>query len=111
MLKVKRIKRHKKIRKQIVGTSNRPRLSVFKSDQHIYAQIIDDSKGATLIADSDLKIKDGTKLDKALKVGEALAKKALKKKIKQVVFDRGGFIYHGRVAALAEGARKGGLEF
>ncbi len=111
MFKVKRQQRHKKVRKVISGTSEKPRLSVFKSSQHIYAQIIDDSQGQTLAAASDLKIAKGKKAEKALAVGEELAKKALQKKVKRVVFDRGGFKYHGRVAALAEGARKGGLEF
>ncbi|MBI2011291.1 50S ribosomal protein L18 [Candidatus Daviesbacteria bacterium] len=111
MLKSKRLSIHKKIRKNIYGTNSRPRLSVFKSGQHIYAQIIDDSKSKTLVSASDIKIKEGTKKEKASKTGESLAIKATKKNIKQVVFDRGGFKYHGRISALAEGARKGGLEF
>jgi large subunit ribosomal protein L18 len=111
MYKHKRLQRHKKVRKNVVGSSERPRLSVFRSHQHIYAQIIDDTKGLTLVSESDFLVKSGTKKDKAQTVGENIAKKALQKKIKQVVFDRGGFIYHGRVQALAEGARKGGLEF
>lgn len=110
MLKTKRLHRHKKIRKKIVGTQDCPRVAVFRSDQHIYAQIINDQKGVTLVSGSDLEIKEGTKTEKALKVGESLAKKALDKKIKKVVFDRGGFKYHGRVEALAEGLRKGGLK-
>lgn len=105
-----RVKRHKKIRKKIVGTSQSPRLAVFRSAKHIYAQIIDDSKGKTLIFVSDTKEK-GTKVEKALNVGKKIAEKALKKKIKSVVFDRGGFLYHGRIAKLAEGAREGGLKF
>lgn len=84
---------------------------MFKSSQHIYAQIIDDTKGSTLTAFSDQKIKEGTKVDKARVVGENLAHKAISLKIKKVIFDRGGFKYHGRIAALADGARKGGLEF
>jgi large subunit ribosomal protein L18 len=105
--------RHKRIRKTLVGTTERPRLSVFKSSKHISAQIIDDASSVTLVAAStqekDLKAqdnKDGAKL-----VGQALAKRAKEKGIKQVVFDRGGFRYHGVVASLAEGAREGGLEF
>jgi large subunit ribosomal protein L18 len=111
MLKGKRERRHKSVRRSITGVSDKPRLAVFRSSQHIYAQIIDDSKNETLVAESDLKIEKGTKIERAKQVGESLAKKALKKSIKKVVFDRGGFKYHGRVAALAEGARVGGLEF
>lgn len=110
MYKAKRLQLHKKVRRRVVGTISRPRVAVFKSHQHIYAQIIDDSQGKTLLAASDIKIKDGTKKEKAEKVGEDLAKKALAVKIKQVVFDRGGFKYHGRIASLAEGLRKGGLD-
>ena len=105
-----RIKRHMKIRKRLSGTENRPRLSVFRSSKHIYAQIIDDSKGKTLIFAADTKEK-GTKVEKALNVGKKIAERALKKKIKSVVFDRGGFLYHGRIAALAKGVREGGLKF
>lgn len=94
-----------------MGVGDRPRVAVFKSGQHIYAQIIDDLKGKTLVSESDLKIKTGTKKEKAGKVGETLAAKAVKAKIKKIVFDRGGFSYHGRIAALAEGLRKGGLQF
>ena len=86
-------------------------MSVFRSGQHIYAQMIDDDKKATLMSESDLGVKTGTKKERATTVGEKLAKKAIAKKIKAIVFDRGGFRYHGRVAALAEGLRKGGLEF
>ncbi len=111
MYKYKRVQRHKKIRKIIFGQSKQPRLAVFRSTQHIYAQIIDDTQGKTLVASSDLEFKKGSKMEKASLVGEDLAKRALTKKIKQVVFDRGGFKYHGRVAALANGARKGGLQF
>lgn len=111
MNKSKRIQRHKKVRKNVIGTSLRPRIAVFKSGQHIYAQIIDDEKRVTLVSGSDLAVKIGTKTEKALKVGEELAKKAKTKKIKAIVFDRGGFKYHGRVAAVAEGLRRGGLEF
>lgn len=111
MLKIKRLQRHKKIRKNVAGTNERPRLSVFRSGQHIYAQIIDDGVQKTLVSASDLKFKSGNKKEKAVLVGEELAKKAVKKNLKSIVFDRGGFRYHGRIAALAEGARKGGLEF
>lgn len=111
MYKVNRIRRHKTIRKRINGSNERPRLAVYRSIQHIYAQIIDDNIGKTLVSESDLKITVGTKRERAMKVGEEIAKKAMDKKISKVVFDRGGIKYHGRVAALAEGARKGGLEF
>lgn len=111
MLKSKRVRRHKSIRRNIIGTKDKPRLSVFRSSQHIYAQIIDDARSKTLVAESDIKEKNGTKKERAKSVGENIAKRALKLKIKKVIFDRGGFKYHGRIAALAEGARKGGLEF
>lgn len=111
-IKAKRYdQRKRRVRAKVTGTADRPRLSVFKSGIHIYGQLIDDEKGKTLAAMSDLKIKEGKKTDKAAKVGEDLAKKAIAKKIKKVTFDRNGFKYHGRVKALAEGARKGGLEF
>jgi large subunit ribosomal protein L18 len=106
-----RVRRHKSIRRNVVGTTERPRLAVFRSTQHIYAQIIDDGKHLTLVAESDLKVDKGTKMERAQIVGENIAKKAVAKKIKAIVFDRGGFKYHGRIAALATGARKGGLEF
>lgn len=110
----KRIKRHQRVRKNISGTAERPRLSVYRSLNHIYAQIIDDTKGTTLVSASSLD-KDfsgyGGNIDGAKQVGNLVAKKALEKGIKAVVFDRGGYIYHGRVAALADGAREGGLEF
>lgn len=105
-----RIKRHKKIRKQIRGTSKRPRLAVFRSKKHIYAQIIDDSLHKTLVSSSDVKL-SGTKKEKAYNVGMKLAQKASRKKITKVIFDRGGFLYHGRVEELAKGAREGELEF
>jgi large subunit ribosomal protein L18 len=111
MYKTKRLQRHTKVRKKISGTNERPRVAIFRSTQHIYAQIIDDLENKTLAAESDLKVKSGNKSERATQVGEALAKKALGKKISKVVFDRGGFLYHGRVKALAEGLRKGGLEF
>ena len=109
-----RIKRHGRMRRNIVGTAERPRLNVFRSSNHIYAQVIDEAKGVTLAAASSLD-KDfqgyGGNVDAAREVGKLVAKAALDKGIKTVVFDRGGYIYHGRVAALAEGAREGGLEF
>ena len=111
---VARMKRHQRVRKNISGTSERPRLSVYRSLNHIYAQIIDDTKGTTLVSASSLDKGFegyGGNIDGAKAVGNAVAKKALDKGIKAVVFDRGGYIYHGRVAALAEGAREGGLEF
>jgi large subunit ribosomal protein L18 len=111
MFKAKRIHRHTKVRKKISGNGERPRVAIFRSTQHIYAQIIDDMQHKTLVSESDLKIKSGNKTDKATQVGEALAKKAVAQKISKVVFDRGGFLYHGRVKALAEGLRKGGLDF
>lgn len=111
MKRVLRESKHKRTRKNIFGNVERPRVAIFKSDQHIYAQIIDDNQGKTLASESDLKIKEGTKKERATKVGEVLAAKAVKAKITKVVFDRGGFAYHGRVASLAEGLRKGGLQF
>lgn len=98
------------MKKRIFGTSNRPRLSVFRSNQHILAQIIDDSAQKTLVAASDYQEK-GSKLQKAYNVGKSLAEKAIKSKIKNVVFDRGGFLYQGRIAEVARGAREGGLKF
>ena len=111
MQKLKRKAIHKRVRKNVVGIVNRPRVSIFKSSQHIYAQVIDDVNHITIVSESDLKIKTGTKTERATIVGENLAKKAIDKKVKTIVFDRGGFKYHGRVASLAEGLRKGGLEF
>jgi len=107
-------RRHKKIRAKIYGTEERPRLCVFKSNKHIYAQVINDEKGFTLISASDLEIKDSKKdkkINLAQKVGELIAKKAKDKKIDAVLFDRGGFKYHGRVKTLADEARKQGLQF
>ena len=109
-----RIRRHERVRKNISGTAERPRLNVYRSLNHIYAQVIDDVKGVTLVAASSMD-KDfdgyGGNVEAAKKVGAKVAEKALAAGIKQVVFDRGGYVYHGRVAALAEGAREGGLEF
>lgn len=111
MNKELRIKKHNKIRRRVTGGSDRPRLAVFRSGKHIFAQIIDDAKGATILAESDMKIKQGTKSERAYTVGKKIAEKAVKGKIESVVFDRGGFLYHGRIAEVAKGAREGGLKF
>jgi len=100
-----------KIRKRVVGMDSRPRLAVFRSGKHIFAQMIDDLKGVTIVAESDLKMEKIIKKEKAYMVGKKLAEKAKAKKIKSVVFDRGGFLFHGRIKELARGAREGGLEF
>ena len=108
-----RIKRHNRVRGKISGTAERPRLSVFRSEKNIYAQIIDDVAGNTLVAASSVE-KDfgpGSNKEAARKVGKLVAERALAKGIEEVVFDRGGYIYHGRVKELAEGAREGGLKF
>ena len=109
-----RLKRHKRVRGKISGTPERPRLNVFRSNANIYAQIIDDVNGVTLVSASSLE-KDfegfGGNKEAARKVGKLVAERAKAKGIDTVVFDRGGYIYHGRVAELAEGAREGGLEF
>lgn len=98
-------------RKVRVAAAERPRLSVFRSSKHIYAQIIDDAQGRTLAAASSASLKSGNKTDTAAAVGQALAAAALEKGVKQVVFDRGSYKYHGRVKALADAAREGGLDF
>lgn len=100
-----------KIRAKISGTKARPRLSVYKSNKYIYAQLIDDEGEKTLIAASDIKLKKGTKTERAQKIGAIIAKEALKKKISRVIFDRGGFKYTGRIKSLAKEARKEGLKF
>ncbi len=109
-----RAKRHARVRGKISGTPERPRLCVFRSENHMYAQIIDDVAGNTLVSASSVE-KDfegsGSNVDAAKKVGLKVAERALEKGIENVVFDRGGYIYHGRVQALAEGAREGGLKF
>ena len=109
-----RLKRHKRVRGKISGTPERPRLNVFRSETNIYAQVIDDVSGKTLVSASSLE-KDfaceGTKSDAAKQVGQMVAERAKAAGITTVVFDRGGYVYHGRVQALAEGAREGGLEF
>jgi large subunit ribosomal protein L18 len=112
--KAARIRRHARVRKNISGTAQRPRLNVFRSAKHIYAQIIDDTKGITLVSASSMDKgfdANGGNIEGAKAVGKAVAEKAVAAGIKAVVFDRGGYVYHGRVAALAEGAREGGLEF
>ena len=109
-----RKKRHMRIRNKINGTAECPRLNVFRSSKNIYAQLIDDERGATLVAASSLDKNykgNGSNKEGAYNVGAAIAKKALEKSIKKVVFDRGGYVFHGRIAKLAEGAREGGLEF
>ena len=110
-----RLERHKRIRKDLVGTSERPRLNVFRSNANIVAQIIDDEKGITLVSAStlekELKIKNGGNTEAAKIIGAEIAKRAKKAKINKVVFDRGGYLYHGRVKALADAARENGLEF
>ncbi|OGD82901.1 50S ribosomal protein L18 [Candidatus Curtissbacteria bacterium RIFCSPLOWO2_01_FULL_39_62] len=117
--KDRRTTRHMKVRKRVFGTKDKPRLSVFRSNKNIYAQLIDDHQASTLVGISTVKMKDmkdndpqkSKKFDQAKKVGDEIAKIAIKKKIKKVVFDRGGFKYHGRIKALAEAAKKGGLNF
>jgi large subunit ribosomal protein L18 len=107
----KRIRLKKKIRAKIIGTEARPRLTVFRSNKFIYAQVINDKVGKTLAEASDVKITKGTKTERAKEVGRAIATNAMKLKIKQVVFDRNGFKYTGRVKLVADEARAGGLEF
>lgn len=113
-----RIRKHKIIRQKVKGTEERPRLCVFRSNKNIYAQIINDVMGSTIVATSSLdpEVKkqlksSGNNIERASIVGSVIAKKALEKGIKKVVYDRGGYLYHGRVKALAESARSGGLEF
>ena len=111
--KAQRLKRHKRVRAKVSGTPERPRLNVFRSEKNIYAQIIDDVAGNTLVAASSLdkEITGGGNKEAARAVGKLIAERAKAKGIGTVVFDRGGYLYHGRVAELAEGAREGGLEF
>ncbi|MBE9507966.1 MAG: 50S ribosomal protein L18 [Chloroflexi bacterium] len=112
-----RLRRHRRVRKHVIGTTERPRLNVFRSLNHIYAQVVDDSRGHTLVSastvDAEVKaqLQGLAKAEQAGVVGKALAERALSQGVKKVVFDRGGFKYHGRVKALAEAAREGGLEF
>ena len=111
----RRVKRHLRVRKNLIGTPEKPRLCVFRSNRNISAQIIDDVNGNTLVSAStlekDLKGENGGNKEAAKKVGELIAKRALDKGIENVAFDRGGFLYHGRVKELAEGAREAGLKF
>ncbi|MBD5172028.1 MAG: 50S ribosomal protein L18 [Bacteroides sp.] len=100
-----------RIRGKISGTAQRPRMSVFRSNKGIYVQVIDDLAGVTLVSASSKGIEEGTKVEIAAKVGEEIAKKALEKGITEVVFDRNGYLYHGRVKSLADAARNGGLKF
>jgi large subunit ribosomal protein L18 len=112
-----RIKRKKRIRKRVIGTSERPRLCVFRSARHIYAQIIDDTRGHTLTAASTVEktlkksSEKGGKMVAANQIGKMVAERAIKQGINKVVFDRNGFLYHGRLKAVSDGAREGGLEF
>ena len=110
-----RLERHARIRKELKGTAERPRLNVYKANANIYAQIIDDEKGVTLVSanslEKELNIKNGGNVEAAKIIGAEIAKRAKKAKITKVVFDRGGNLYHGRVQALADAARENGLEF
>lgn len=109
---VARLRRHARVRKTISGTAECPRLNVFRSNKEIYAQVIDDVKGITLVSSSSKNLKvNGGNIEGAKIVGKDIASKCKKAKIEKVVFDRGGYLYHGRVAALAEAARENGLEF
>ncbi|UDM32379.1 50S ribosomal protein L18 [Lentilactobacillus laojiaonis] len=107
-----RKRRHSRVRSKISGTAERPRLNVFRSNKNIYAQVIDDVEGVTLVSASTLDLENGgNKTEQATSVGKMIAERAAAKNIKNVVFDRGGYIYHGRVKALADAARENGLEF
>lgn len=110
---VSRVRRHARVRAKISGTAEAPRLCVYRSNKNIEAQLIDDVKGVTLVASSSmsLKLENGSNIEAAAKVGKDIAEKALAKGLKKIVFDRSGYIYHGRVKALAEAAREAGLEF
>ena len=110
-----RKKRHARVRTRLSGTEARPRLNVFRSNKHIYAQLIDDVNGVTLASastlDKEVNLDSASNIDAAVKIGELVAKRAVEKGIKTVIFDRGGYLYHGRVKALADAARENGLEF
>ena len=110
---VSRVRRHARVRAKISGTAEAPRLCVYRSNKNIEAQLIDDVKGVTLVASSSmsLKLENGSNIEAAAKVGKDIAEKAVAKGLKKVVFDRSGYIYHGRIKALAEAAREAGLEF
>jgi len=109
--RAKHARRSNRVRARLVATTSRPRMAVYRSNKYIYVQIIDDTKGHTLAAASDLKIKEGTKTERASKVGEMIAEAAKKAGIEEVAFDRNGYKYTGRVKALAEAARSAGLKF
>ena len=102
---------HDRIRRKLAGTTERPRLNVYRSLNHIYAQVIDDQKGETLVSASTIKMKTGGNVAAAKEIGKTVAELAVKQGIKKVVFDRGGYLYHGRIKALADAAREAGLEF
>jgi len=102
---------HARIRRKLSGTTERPRLNVYRSLNHIYAQVIDDQTGATIVSASTIKSKTGGNIAAAKEIGAEIAKKAVEKGVKKVVFDRGGYLYHGRIKALADAAREAGLEF
>jgi large subunit ribosomal protein L18 len=104
-----RIRRHRRVRKHVSGTAERPRLAIYRSNRHIYAQLVDDGAAHTLAAASDMAATGASKTERAKQVGQAIAERAKAAGIQQVVFDRGGRLYHGRVKALADGAREGGL--
>lgn len=110
-----RLKRHLRVRKKIEGTTERPRLNIFRSSKHMYAQIIDDAKGVTLVSASTVEkeagIENGGNVEAAKQIGALIAQRAKEKGIEKVVFDRSGYLYHGRVQALADAAREAGLEF
>lgn len=112
---VARKRRHNRVRKNLFGTGVRPRLNVYRSNKHIYAQLIDDTNGVTIVSastvDKELSVDSSSSVEAATKVGELIAKRAQDKGYKSVVFDRGGYLYHGRVKALADAAREAGLEF
>ena len=113
--RVARLRRHRRVRKRVVGTPDRPRLCVFRSARHIYAQVVDDVTGRTLVAastlDGEVRGAGGTKSERAKRVGALLAERAKAAGVSRVAFDRGGYAYHGRVATLADAAREGGLQF
>ena len=110
-----RRKRHARVRTKLSGTEARPRLNVFRSNKHIYAQLIDDVNGVTIASastlDKDINLDSSSNLDAAVKIGELVAKRAVEKGVSTVIFDRGGYLYHGRIKALADAARENGLEF
>lgn len=112
---VARKKRHARVRRTLIGTAERPRLNVFRSSKHIYAQLIDDVQGVTLASasslDKELNLTNGGNKEAAQQVGELVAKRALEKGVKDIIFDRGGYLYHGRVQTLADAAREAGLQF